>query len=95
MHRGKHTPRTQMQLPGMCFSLRREALRAVQLFSKNIVSKILAVMVLATPLVAVSGFLYARATGGTLRDSMFHTYTVLQDTPGARPLLPGCCGWRS
>lgn len=56
----------------------------LQLFTKSIFSKLVAMAILALPLVAVSGFAYSLATGKGLRESMFRTYAVLQDTPGAR-----------
>ena len=56
----------------------------MQVFSKNAFSKILAVAALSTPLVVVTGFAYSRASGKNMGESMYQTYTVLQDTPGAR-----------
>jgi hypothetical protein len=56
----------------------------LQLFSKNAFTKIMAVVVLAMPLVVVSGYAYSKTTGKKMGASMFQTYSVLQDTPGAR-----------
>lgn len=47
----------------------------------------MAVVAVATPLVVVTGAAYSRVTGKPMGESMFSTYSVLQDTPGApRPV---------
>jgi hypothetical protein len=59
---------------------------ALQVCSQNVLTKILAVALFALPMVAATGYAYAKATGKGLGESMFHTYTVLQDTPGETQL---------
>ena len=56
----------------------------MQLFAQNVFCKILAVVVTALPIVLLTGLAYAKVTGSPLGKSMFKTYTVLQDTPGAQ-----------
>lgn len=54
------------------------------MFAQNVFFKILAVVAMALPIVALTGFFYSRVAGKSLTESMFTTYTVLQDTPGAQ-----------
>lgn len=55
----------------------------MQFFSQNILSKICAVAVIASPFIIVFGVLYQRSSGSPLGPSMFKAYSVLQDVPGA------------
>jgi hypothetical protein len=55
----------------------------LQAFSRNLLSKLLSIFAIASALVFITAFAYSKATGTRLGASMFRTYTVLQNTPGA------------
>ena len=47
-------------------------------------------VLLAFPMVLVSGLVYSMVTGKRLQESMFRVYAVLQNTPGAPTVLERC-----
>ena len=54
----------------------------LQLLTMNIMTKLLALVILGTPFVAVGGLLYKQASGSTWREALFKSYAVLQNVPG-------------
>ena len=62
----------------------------LQAFSRNLLSKLLTVIAVASALVFTTAFAYSKVTDKRLSESMFRTYTVLQNTPGAAAHLLGC-----
>eukprot|EP00892_Ulva_mutabilis_P008060 jgi/Ulvmu1/5626/UM023_0165.1 len=70
--------------PSVMDEFNRWALYKMQkFFSQSIISKIAAVGAVAVPLVLFFGYLYRKASGKSMGQSMFQVYSVLQDTPGA------------
>jgi hypothetical protein len=57
----------------------------MQLFSSNLFSKLVTVVAIASALVVMTAVAYSKVTNKALDESMFRTYTVLQNTPGALP----------
>lgn len=54
----------------------------LQLLTMNIMTKLLAVILLSLPFIGVGGFLYKQASGSTWREALFKSYVVLQNVPG-------------
>ena len=56
----------------------------VQLLTMNILTKLVAVILLSLPFIVVGGTLYKRASGAGWRESLFKSYVVLSNVPGER-----------
>ena len=54
----------------------------VQLLTMNIMTKLLALLLLGAPFVAGGGLLYKLASGSTWQEALFKSYAVLQNVPG-------------
>ncbi|KAL3146236.1 hypothetical protein ABBQ32_002939 [Trebouxia sp. C0010 RCD-2024] len=57
--------------------------QAQRLLTMNIMTKLLALVILGTPFVVVGGLLYKQASGSSWREALFKSYAVLQNVPGA------------
>lgn len=62
-----------------------ECLPLLQLLTMNIMTKLMALVILGAPFIVVGGLLYKQASGSTWREAMFKSYTVLQNVPGKQP----------
>ena len=56
----------------------------------NILTKLMALVILGTPFIVVGGLLYKQASGSTWREALFKSYAVLQNVPGWLNVLNDC-----
>lgn len=71
-----------------CFGIRSYAAESavhvvLQMLTRNIMTKLVALILLGVPFIAIGGFLYKRAAKGTTwKEALFKSYAVSQNIPG-------------
>ncbi|KAL0031396.1 hypothetical protein WJX79_008726 [Trebouxia sp. C0005] len=54
-----------------------------RLLTRNILTKLVSVVLLSLPFIVIGGFLYKQASGSSWKEAFFRSYVVLQNVPGA------------
>lgn len=65
-----------------CTCIAESGAVSVQLLTRNILTKLVSVVLLSLPFIVIGGFLYKQASGSSWKEAFFRSYVVLQNVPG-------------